>query len=108
MMEVQEYINRIPQANDDELMALLLIRNYLVRVRAICEVAARRFGRPEAMDILEKYVADKRKYVADVTVGDFASAALILLGRGEKAERNEWVSKFVDCGLDMFRDHEKE
>ena len=108
MMEVQEYINRIPQANDDELMALLLIRNYLVRVRAICEVAARRLGRPEAMDILEKYVADKRKYVADVTVGDFASAALILLGRGEKAERNEWVRKFVDCGLDMFRDHEKE
>lgn len=103
-MEVQDYLDRIPYAGDKELTEILSIKNFLVRARAICEVSIRRITNPEVIEMLEKYVEDKRPFVASVTVGDFASAALILLGRREKAKENENVRKFVECGLNLFQD----
>ncbi len=107
-MTIQKVIDHVPDATDDEVIDYLSHPHFIVRTLAICETAVRKLDRSNVYDLLEKLVKDRDRFVADVTVGDFASAALILLGRGEKAERNEWVRKFVDCGLDMFRDHEKE
>ena len=103
-MNIQEVIDHVPNAGDEEVISFLFHPHFIVRTLAICETAVRKLKQPKVIERLEELVQDKTKFVADVTVGDFASAALILLGRPEKAREDEAVRKFVECGLDMFQD----
>ncbi len=99
----QEFIDHVPYAEDEELPALLIHQSFIVRAEAVCEVALRKLTQPEFVCLLEKLVEDKTIYVGITTIGDFASAALILLGKPEKAQKNEEVNRLVKSELRIFR-----